>query len=183
MSQECTTALSMGLAPPPYVYNDFFTTITKRFYDSGYKISDIGSITHVPSSPSSSACAWADTERLLRAMDISSKTGLWWPIEWLALLVPCLAGGVMLLFMYRHLSKPKEVKSSPGRSIEATKIMQPPSKGLFAGLRRRIRTMPSTGSELDHHGSDKYAWREACSTAPDDTDNSIIDPPDTASSH
>lgn len=180
VSQECANALSLGLAPPPYGYNDFLTNLTKRFHDGGYRTNQISSPPH---SVPVLADVWAsESYALFTPGAAPSQVDLWWPIKFLLVLVPVLAGGAILLFMYRRLTEPIKVESSPVRSIKPIKITRLSQESQYAGLRRRRPGITnSKDSDLNVQDYNTSEWHGDCSTGSENMDGYVIEQSTTAS--
>lgn len=155
----------MDLAPPPYVYNEFFTNLTKRFHATGYRMLQASSgIANIPSSPSPSVPALAGQNHTLFTPEgFPLEMDLFWPIKSLVVLLSFLAGGGILLFMYRKVSKPEKVESCPVRSVESSNITQRPLEGEYAGLRRRPRRALSKDPDLSNREFSTDDWHGDCS--------------------
>lgn len=107
---------------------------------------------------------------------------LWWPIKSLLVLVPALAGGAILLFMYRRLTEPIKVESSPVRSVKPIKVTRLSQESQYAGLRRRrpgITT--SNDSDLNVQDYNTSEWHGDCTTGSENMDGYVIDQSATAS--
>jgi len=180
ISQECGNALSLGLAPPPYGYNDFLTNLTKRFHDGGYRTNQISS---PPPSVPVLTDVWAGESHAFFTPDAApSQVDLWWPIKSVVVLVPILAGGAILLFMYRRLTEPIKVESSPVRSVKPIKITRSSPEVQSAGLRRRRPGMTSTeDSVLNVRDYNTNDWHGDCSTGSENMEGYVIEQSATAS--
>lgn len=142
----------MGLAPPPYVYDDFFTDLTKRLADvvpcNGC---DVRYLRDTAASATLSHPAPIGNSELPAAFNLyhrSSKGAYMWTVKLLLLSHLIFVIIVILRYGYRKLFRPRAAAESPPARLEPTRIIQSPATGGHPVLRRRRQEYPAAEQPL-----------------------------------